>query len=242
MRLLLPALASLSCSVAMAADLQGPVTGTGSITTTINVEARHGKGAHLRPQADEILALIKAGQLDAAEKKAIALQRSYEALFDPGLRQHSFHSDEELAAFSKSTSEKFEWIDAGYHDSLQLQAFIAASRKNFDQALAKLRAIEILAPLSASTSAEIGFVLNQTGKPDEGLAAYGHALDIAEEIESQQPYRAIALRGMGYSLIELGALDEAELTLNISLELEPANETALHELGYIRMLRQSRQN
>lgn len=45
---------------------------------------------------------------------------------------------------------------------------------------------------------------------------------------------------MGFALIELRKLDEAEAVFNDSLKIEPANKVALNELAYIRDLRAKR--
>jgi Flp pilus assembly protein TadD len=54
---------------------------------------------------------------------------------------------------------------------------------------------------------------------------------------SQRPYRAIALRGMSFSHIELNRLDKAERAFKQSLEIDPMNAVALNELAYIKNLR-----
>ena len=48
------------------------------------------------------------------------------------------------------------------------------------------------------------------------------------------------MRGQGINLIDLNRLDEAEAALQRSLEVEPENPNALHELGYLERLRQQR--
>ena len=42
---------------------------------------------------------------------------------------------------------------------------------------------------------------------------------------------------MGFSLIELNRLNEAEQAFNQSLEIDPKNSVALNELAYIKKLR-----
>ncbi|MGD0191227.1 MAG: tetratricopeptide repeat protein [Rhizomicrobium sp.] len=49
--------------------------------------------------------------------------------------------------------------------------------------------------------------------------------------------RALLLRGRGFVLTELNRLDEAEDAYNQSLEFDPGNQHALHELNYIASLR-----
>ena len=49
----------------------------------------------------------------------------------------------------------------------------------------------------------------------------------------------MALRGMGYTLIDTGNLDKAEKVLKESLVIDPGNKVAESELEYIRKLRMS---
>jgi tetratricopeptide (TPR) repeat protein len=83
----------------------------------------------------------------------------------------------------------------------------------------------------------IGYVFNGLGKFEEALVVYQSAEAFSVKKPSQRPYRAIALRGMGFSLIELNRLDEAEQAFKQSLEIDPMNALALNELAYIKNLR-----
>jgi len=211
-----------------------------TVTTPLQLDAQHAKAAHLRSQVNDLVAMVKAKQLAAAGAKAAELRKAYEATFTAGLRQYTFQSEAEFNEFRKSAGDKFEWIDWGYKECLQMQAFLAVERKDFASGLAILKSIELVAPISAGTAIETGYVLNQLGKPDEGLSAYRRAHAISVNYASQRPYRAMALRGMGVALIDLHQLDEAERVLFESLEIEPGNQVALHELAYIRDLRGSK--
>jgi tetratricopeptide (TPR) repeat protein len=57
----------------------------------------------------------------------------------------------------------------------------------------------------------------------------------AEDVRATRHARA--KRGMGFALIELDQLDEAERQFNESLVLEPGNGAALYELNYIKEVR-----
>jgi Flp pilus assembly protein TadD len=58
-------------------------------------------------------------------------------------------------------------------------------------------------------------------------------LALAESFEAGEQMKAMALRGIGYSLVELGDLAGARQAYEQSLEAEPGNETARNELDYI---------
>lgn len=208
-----------------------------TVTTSFQAHAESAKGAHLRPQVNEVLALVRAKRLPEARRAAGDLQRKFEASFDPKVRQYIFQSQEEYREFKGTSSQVFEWIDWGYKECLQMQAFIASDSRDFSTALSILATVETLAPMSASAAAERGYILNQLGKPEEALAAYQRALALATRYRTQQPFHAASLRGIGFSLIELQRWDEAEKTFQDSLKIEPENKVALSELAYIREMR-----
>lgn len=206
-----------------------------TVSTTVRLEKNPGyaKGAELRAKADSLVAMVTAKHLAEAERLAADLCPAYEATFDHARKQYTFQSRTEYEEFKRNKPTDFEWIDWGYKECLQMQAFIAADRRDFPAALTLLNRIEALAPVSAATATEIGYVLNQIGRSGDALAAYGRARDLAFRYASQRPYRAMALRGMGFSLIELQRLHEAEKRFRESLDIEPGNKVAINELAYI---------
>lgn len=74
-------------------------------------------------------------------------------------------------------------------------------------------------------------------QPYRALDVYRKGLDLARRFPSSNALEPIALRGIGFSLIEIGRLDEAEGALRESLDLDPGNPMALSELEYIDHLR-----
>lgn len=208
-----------------------------TVTTEFEQKVEKAKGAHLRARTNEMVSMVMAKRFVDAEKLANALRKTYEVEFSTQKRQFSFPSQVEFDEFRKTTKLEFEWIDWGYKECLQMLAFIQSERRDFSAALTTLKDIERIAPVSAGTAIEIGYVLNQLGKPDNGLAAYQKARELSLKYKSQRPFRAAALRGMGFSLIDLKRLDEAEGVFQESLKLEPMNKVALSELAYIRDIR-----
>jgi tetratricopeptide (TPR) repeat protein len=68
----------------------------------------------------------------------------------------------------------------------------------------------------------------------DALANYEKGLGISPLPDSA---RALLLRGRGFSLTELGRLDDAEKSYRDSLIAEPNNARALAELNYIARIR-----
>jgi tetratricopeptide (TPR) repeat protein len=210
---------------------------TGTVKTVVNGMAEEGKGAALRSESNDIISTLQADKLDLAQQRAVDLCKKYEAMFDPALVQRVFAKKAEFEEYKQMRVEKIEWIDTGYKQCLMIQAFIAAERRDYAVALDKLKAIEKIAPTSANTACETGHTLGKLKRPVEALAAYQRALQLTKSYPSQRPYQPMALRGVGFILIELNRLDEAEQALHDSLKLEPGNKVALNELAYISDLR-----
>ena len=146
-----------------------------TITTHTNLVADSAKGVEFSAASKALNLLIKEGKFEEADKKAKENCRSYESIFDSSKKQFSFQTTQEFEEFSKSSKLNFEWIEWGYKNCLQVQAFVAVERRDLQQALSMLRKVEYLAPVSAGTSVEIGYVLNQLAKPTEALQTYRHA-------------------------------------------------------------------
>lgn len=126
-----------------------------------------------------------------------------------------------------------DWIDVSCPLAYKGLAFVDIEERRTDSALAHLSRAQALAPYIASIAAERGYLLNQLGRPREGLQAYRQALALVERFKSNAHSEGLVLRGLGYTHIELGDLDEAERMYRRSLEAEPGNALALRELDYI---------
>lgn len=110
-----------------------------------------------------------------------------------------------------------------------------------DQALrvlnAGLQALEkhlepSLADIAPLLHLEIGATHNIAGRWQEAHDTYKAALNLPGDSHEARMYR-----GMGFSLIELNRLDEAQAAFDQSLKIEPNNASAKAELAYIAQLR-----
>jgi tetratricopeptide (TPR) repeat protein len=217
-----------------------PAIGAGktqSVITPFNIQVQDAKGVQLRKQLDTLTSLVKAKRFAEADVLAKALRQAYEKTFNPKIKQYTFQLRTEFEEFKSKSHEQFEWIDWGYGECIQIQAFLRSEQKDFQGALAILKDLKRLAPVSAVTAIETGYVFNQVGRFDEALLTYQGAEALAVKYPSQKPFRAAALRGMGFSLIELNRLNEAEFAFKQSLDIDPMNSLALNELAYIKSLR-----
>lgn len=97
-------------------------------------------------------------------------------------------------------------------------------------------------PLNAHFLNEYAEWYKMAGQWQRAHDLFAEALDKASyaDDESQPKYRARALRGMGYTEIELGKLDDAEKHMPESQKYDPDSNAAKHELEYIARLRKHR--
>jgi Flp pilus assembly protein TadD len=115
--------------------------------------------------------------------------------------------------------------------------FICIKRGRFEKALDYLESGRQLEPTQPVIAFEKAQALVRSGRRQEALKLYNQFSQVGPFVNGR--HLAVALRGRGFILIELGdMLDEAERAFRDSLEFDPNNSLALNELEYIRRLRQ----
>ena len=132
--------------------------------------------------------------------------------------------------------ERVVWVRGSYSRACYLLAYVAVEEGDPQAAFQALTAGLRLEPDHPHLWCEMGHLLQLLRQHEEALQCYLRAESVRSWASSEQKGRA--LRGQGISLIDLGRLDEAEQALRRSLEVEPENQNALHELGYIAHLRE----
>lgn len=133
-------------------------------------------------------------------------------------------------------NRKINWIGNAYPRAHYYMGFICVKQKRFDRAIEFLDIGQSLEPTNPKFVFEKAQALVHSGKKNEALAMYDQVTEVGPYVSVRDV--AVARRGRGFVLIELQNLDGAEAAFRSSLELEPANEIALHELQYIHHLRQ----
>jgi len=109
-------------------------------------------------------------------------------------------------------------------------------RKEFTMAIGFLDKGQSLEPTNPMFVYEKAQAMVHSGRLSEALALYNQITEINAHVSARD--LAVARRGRGFVLIEKGDLDGAELAFRSSLEIDPDNDVALHELQYIEHLRQ----
>jgi TPR repeat protein len=202
--------------------------------------AEHLPGAEQAEALQRAETLIRKRQLDEATTVIDEVIRNFEALTkDAGTRYLCFSDDAEYRRYLDGAKSGANHdprpvvrIHNAYATALSRKGWLLIERKDWDGAIGWFDRQILIEPFAVGAYTEKGYSLNRKGAPQEALAVYQQALDLAEAT-GQQRYSAIAMRGMGSTLIELERLDEAADMFDRSLILDPANRTALHELEYI---------
>lgn len=131
------------------------------------------------------------------------------------------------------------WVHGSYSRACYLLAFIAVEERDPQAAFQALQRGLELEPDHPHLWCEMGHLWQLLLRHENALQCYQRAESVRAWATPGQKGRA--LRGQGINLIDLGRLDEAEQALSRSLEVEPDNQNAPHELGYIAHLRQQQQ-
>ena len=121
-----------------------------------------------------------------------------------------------------------------------LKAYILVDRNQFDAAIPVLTKATELSPQNAQYLSELGHIYQSRKDWQKSLDFFVRAAEAARRFsgdtnKSEDLRRA--LRGQGYSLVELGRLREAEKLYHQCLEINADDATAKGELGYIEELR-----
>jgi tetratricopeptide (TPR) repeat protein len=126
------------------------------------------------------------------------------------------------------------WCNAQF-----LKGYALVELGRIEDAQAAIRAAIALSPANSQYLSELGSTYLRQKDWTKAMETYKSAEEFAEFSEPQVKHRhlAVALRGTGYALIELGRLDEAEAKYKQSIQIDPDENLARNQLEYIRHLR-----
>jgi tetratricopeptide (TPR) repeat protein len=130
-------------------------------------------------------------------------------------------------------------VDNAYCMALFFKGFVLVDLGKSAEAETFLRRAHEAAPLNAQYLNEYAEWHKSVGHWQKAHDLFSEAVNLAEmaDKEVHDAYLARALRGMGYTEIELGKLDEAERHMKQSQKYDPDSNAARHELEYIESLR-----
>jgi tetratricopeptide (TPR) repeat protein len=131
--------------------------------------------------------------------------------------------------FGRSARASVEYQLAFAHDARDVQsarhiAFIAAQGQQYDVALRWFEIAVHIAPDDADTHFNLGYVLQQAGRPAEAIAAFAAATRLNPKLDR-------AWYGLGLAHAAAGAHAEAITALAEAARLQPLNGYAYYQLG-----------
>lgn len=141
--------------------------------------------------------------------------------------------------------------DSTWPDTMYMKAFCLVDIGRVDEAELWLRRALELIPNDVVYSCELGHIEQSRRNWDASLAIYRGALDNVTQLEASGTFGPDAaffglslsdwtrrsLRGIGYTLIEMGRYDEAIQIYHRVLAIDPSDERAQQELQYINQRR-----
>lgn len=157
----------------------------------------------------------------------------------PGRRALAFATRRQYLLYMQDHADgtPTEWLDIACGQAYQQQAFSALEQHQPAQAQALLDIAIRVAPYYASARTERGFLYGQQGRLEQAMDEYRAALALTRTHPEEASTQGVALRGIGWVQVEQGDLDAAQASYEQSLQIEPGNPTARHELDYIAGLR-----
>lgn len=153
---------------------------------------------------------------------------------DPSAVHVSLRNDAERSAYAAEHPDAgaFVVVDIACPSGYKLAAFYAVERGDLDGALAFLDKATAAGPYFSEAWSERGFILNGKHDARGAVDAYSRAVALSERFPDNGD-RAVALRGLGYSLVETGDLEAARKAYEDSLLIDPGNKIAKDELEFI---------
>jgi tetratricopeptide (TPR) repeat protein len=176
--------------------------------------------AALNPLIDRYIASHTSGEMDYYCTRSMAETVHYMAL-------------------ARSQGRNAAAIDPMWAEAYYLKGYALIELDRITEARASLQKASALSPSNSSYLSELAHTFQADRDWKRSLELFEQAENAAkispDDLKTMELTRA--LRGQGFSLIELGRLDEAEAKFNASLAVDRNDRKAKNELGYIEELR-----
>ncbi len=234
MRPLLMTAALLYCSSALAQS--GTDNIRMSTTWLKSTQAEAGLGTELRPIVQRAARESRNGDNEGARALLLDVARqcdAYRAVPDRHVVSFRSQRQYELYLDAHSDGRPVDWLDMACGDAYKQLGYIAVENRNYAQALQWLDKAQATAPYEPEMLTERGAAMNLSKNWKAALESYQQALALIRSHPEAAYAEALALRGKGFALIELGDLEAAREAYESSLKLEPDNKNAEGELTYI---------
>jgi tetratricopeptide (TPR) repeat protein len=127
-------------------------------------------------------------------------------------------------------------VENDWCEAMLVKAYVLIELKRPVEAEQVLKTLVGHSPGNVNYLTEYAYSVQTNGDLPRALTLYEKAEKIAAKLpdrNASKHWRAVALRGQGYTYSELQRWDEGVKAYNKSLKYEPGNKIALQELAYI---------
>jgi tetratricopeptide (TPR) repeat protein len=207
-------------------------------TSSVAVRDRGSRPSATDAKFDAGMAAIK----DKNPGKAVELMRPVLADFE---RQYAGEKREIYCAVTPEQSSRYladaakanrmaVAIDAGWCRAQYVTGYALIDLQRLPEAQVAFERLIRFAPQNARYLNELGYILMKQKKWKESLEAYRRAERAADlSPDRVKEERCLALKGVGYDLVELGDFNAAEAAYRKCLNIDPNDEDSPRELKYI---------
>ena len=186
------------------------------------------------------------------------LEESLNQNFNPIIKNYrSFFTDKKEVFYSprtekekeiflkkaSSTSKKIVLLSSILPEAHYYKAYAQIGMKKLNDAESTLNEALSMSPYNSKYTSELGLIYLMRKNWKQALNIYKRAEKYAQNYSPKSEVKQElikAMRGVGYSLIEIGELNEAEKKFNSLLRLDSKDKIALNELGYIQEKKQEK--
>ncbi|MEO7389754.1 MAG: tetratricopeptide repeat protein [Sphingomonas sp.] len=138
-----------------------------------------------------------------------------------------------LADAAKANREAVA-IDAGWCRAQYVTGYALIDLQRLPEAQTAFERLVRFAPQNARYLNELGYIFMKQGKWQQSLDVYRRAEAVADLTPDRaREERCLALKGVGYDLVELGDFNAAEAAYRKCLNINPNDEDSPRELKYI---------
>lgn len=195
--------------------------------------------APLRPLMAQGVEAVKARKPAEAIRLFEEIDRKFSAAYANGPRVFCSRGPQETVLYlSISAAEKTNAVAISplWCDAIYLKAYSLVELKRPAEAAKELDRVLKLAPNNSQYLNERAELYTRARNFDAALAMFKqaeHDSAFAPNPQAATAFKSRGCRGVGYVLVELGKLDEAEANYRRCLSIDPKDRKSFRELGYI---------
>ena len=204
-------------------------------TAYVTRGAKDALGSAYRGDYATALDSVQRGDLASGRAGLERIAAACDGYARPGLKLVAVHTADEYERYIRESGDgsPVEWLDMVCPSTLKGLAFVHVEAGDPpDVALDYLDKAIHLAPYWADPYTERGYILAHSGRLVDALASYREAIRLADGARDTG-ILALAWRGVGFAQGERHAWADARAAYRRSLDIEPNNAVAEHELQWI---------